>query len=429
MVDEPEAQPDAGPAGSNLRGSPGREASPPAGDPGHDTAVSPGGSASLRIGATVTGKVAAVHRDEALIDAGAKVDGELPLVAAAAESADVSPGQALTATVAGLDAETGAPRPSRSHVADAETWNRIEEAQRDAAPIEGLVREQVKGGLVLDVGVRAFMPASQVERGYVADLSPYVGQTLRARVLEFDRARGKVILSRRALLDEEARQRREQVWAQLEEGQIREGLVKGLTDFGAFIDLGGVDGLLHVSAMSWERVERPGDLLKIGDTLRVRVLRLDREKQKISLGLKQVEPDPWSVVAERYPVGATVEGRVMRLCSFGAFVQIQPGVDGLIHISQLSEQRVREPGEVVHEGDVVRATVLRVSPADRRISLSLRSAPTAPQRSVREGGAAPAPRSAETVTVGDMVGEVGALLQQEFRHREADADAGKASGA
>ncbi len=416
-MDESRLRPDQGPGAAPAAGSTDPEArqrDAPEGEGAPESAErdAPAVHRTVpRIGSTVSGTVLAVHRDEALIDVGAKVDGLLPLPTAGVP--DPVSGQVLTVTVVGFDSESGAPRLARRHAAADAAWQAVAEAERSGMPIEGTVREQVKGGLVLDVGVRAFMPASQVERGYVADLAPYVGQTLRVRVLEYDRGRAKVILSRRAVLEEEARQRREQVWSELEEGQIREGVVKGLTDFGAFIDLGGVDGLLHVSAMSWERVERPSDILSIGDPVRVRVVRLDREKQKISLGLKQVEPDPWAGAAERYPVGTVVQGRVMRLCSFGAFVQLQPGVDGLIHISQLSDQRVNDPGEVVREGDIVHTTVLRVSPAERRISLSLRGTAPLPARPAAAETAPAGPPSAP-VTLGDMVGEVGALLRQEF---------------
>jgi len=370
--------------------------------------------AALRLGTIVSGTVVAVSQTEALVDVGGKADGLLPAGEwSDPQGGDMHAGQTVTVAVTGFDRESGAPRLSQRRAADGEAWDRIEQAHRDRTAVEGPVREQVKGGLVLDIGLRAFMPASQVERGYVADLVPYVGQTLRAHVLELDRTRGKVILSRRALLEGEARQRREQVWAELEEGQIRDGVVKGLTDFGAFIDLGGVDGLLHVSAMSWQRVDRPADMVSIGDPLRVRILKLDRLKQKISLGLKQVEPDPWIDAAERYPVGAVVEGQVTRLCSFGAFVQLQAGLDGLIHISQMSAERVAEPGDVVHEGQAVAVTVLRVAPAERRISLSLRppSAAPAAQRPSRAGAGTPA-RRGDPVTVGEVVGNLGRLLQQ-----------------
>lgn len=418
-MDEPEARPDAGEGVAEPQGqSPevaGEQAQPE--EAGAAAAPSratrPGGGSGRRAREAVTGTVLAVHRDEVLMDVGAKADGVLALPEA--EAAGLSPGDRVQVRITGFDPETGAPRLARSSAPDPAVLQRIEDAQREGTALEGVVREQVKGGLVLDVGMRAFMPASQVERGYVADLAPYVGQTLRAKLLEFDRARNKVILSRRALLEEEARQRREAIWAELEEGQIREGVVKGLTDFGAFIDLGGVDGLLHVSAMSWDRVERPGDVVQVGQPIRVRVLRLDRERQKISLGLKQVDPDPWSTAPERYPVGSVVEGRVMRLCSFGAFVQLQPGLDGLIHLSQLSEERVREPGEVVQEGQTVRVRVLRVSPAERRISLSLREAPATEARETAAPGAvSAAPRPAETVTLADMVGDIGDRLKREF---------------
>jgi ribosomal protein S1 len=371
----------------------------------------------LRGGATVEGTVTAVAADHALVDVGAKSDGVLALSEAVlaegqALAQALAPGQKILVTVIGFDAGTGGPRLSQRRAAIAAAWRRVEQAHRDGAPIDAPVREVVKGGLVCDIGVRGFMPASQVERGPVADLSAYVGQTLQAKVLECDRTRNKAILSRRALLEADHRRRRDDLWTELAEGQIRRGVVKALADFGAFIDLGGVDGLLHVSAMSWGRVERPADLLAVGQSLDVKILRVDREHEKVSLGLKQVAPDPWSEAEARYPVGAVVQGKVMRLCPFGAFVQLEPGVDGLVHISQLADQRVRDPGEVVHEGEVVAVKVLRVAPEERRISLSLREAQSRGPAvgHGREPAAGGAARSGGA-TVGEVVGNLGALLE------------------
>jgi ribosomal protein S1 len=240
--------------------------------------------------------------------------------------------------------------------------------------LEGPVTEAVKGGLVVDLGLRAFLPASQVERGYVNDLGKYVGQTIRVKIIEMEKGKNRVILSRRQVLDLERDSAKTGFWSGAAEGQVREGTVKSLTEFGAFIDLGGVDGLLHISEMSYGRIKHPSQVLKDGEKVQVKILRLDREKEKISLGLKQVLPDPWENVADRYPEGSLVKGTVARLATFGAFIELEPGVDGLVHISQLADRRVNTPGEVVKVGDEVKAKVVGVNPEQRRISLSIREA-------------------------------------------------------
>ena len=368
-----------------------------------------------RPGAIVEGTVTAVDAEQALVDVGGKADGilsarEMLLAEGQLPNQALSPGQRVTVSVVGFDPEAGAPRLSQRRALVASAWRAVEQAHGSGHALSGEVREVVKGGLVLDLGVRAFLPASQVDRGPVGDLAPYVGQTLTVRVIEVDRGKNRLVVSRRALLDEERRQRQEAVWAEIAEGQVREGTVKALTDFGAFVDLGGVDGLLHISAMSWGRIGHPSELLAPGQGVRVMVLKVDREGQKVSLGLKQVAPDPWSLVAERYAVGALVKGRVARLSPFGAFVQLEPGVDGLVHISQLADRHVRDPREVVQEGQEITVKVLRVSPEERRISLSLREAqPAGP--APREAEPPPHPgRTQGEFTVGERLGGLGALL-------------------
>ncbi len=394
----------------------------PATAPGADTLPRMGGGepspsdeqalvvpARVRVGSVVDGTVVAVDADQLLVDIGGKSDGVVPLAEAVVPPgkalADVfSPGQRLPVTVVGYDAQEGTPRLSQRRAAEAAVWRRLESVFHSGEAIEATVAEAVKGGLVLDLGVRAFMPASHLERGHVADLAPYVGRVLPCRIIELDRARGKAIVSRKSLLEEEARQRKEHLWGALEEGQACQGVVKSLTDFGAFIDLGGVDGLLHVSAMAWGRVDHPSEVLAVGDPVTVKVLKLDRERGKISLGLKQLLPDPWLRALERYPVGSVVEGRVARLASFGAFVQLEPGVDGLVHVSQMADHHVRDPREVVSEGERVRARVIRVVPEEHRISLSLRELDP-----VQREDASPAHEGADAggaVTLRDVVGDL-----------------------
>ncbi len=374
----------------------------------------------LRPGQVVEGTVVQVAPDHLLVDVGQKSEGVVPAgemtLWPGQSPADVFfPGQSLRVVVLGVDDNEGQIRLSHRRYREREAWRRLEAAHRAGAEVEGPVREVVKGGLVVDLGLRAFMPASQVDNGHVPDLSVYLGQTLRARVIELDRANRRVILSRRQILESDLRQRREALWAELEPGQVRRGVVKSVTDFGAFVDLGGLDGLVHVSELSWRRVRHPSEVVRPGDEVEVKVLGLDREAGRISLGMKQTRPDPWEGVEERYQVGETFDGRVVRLVPFGAFVELEPGVEGLVHVSELADRRVSDPAEVVQEGDQVRVRVLKVSEGDRRISLSMRP-PRAGERGrsgeARSGaGRRPGRRVAASgdggrLTVGDVMGDV-----------------------
>lgn len=340
--------------------------------------------AALRVpkpGEIVTGQVVRVSEDSIMVDVGYKSEGIIPLnelshrPLRSAEEAGLKVGDTVQVMVLSVDAKgEGGLRISKRRADERLAWERIEEMFRNNEVVEAEVTEAVKGGLVVDLGLRAFLPASQVDRGYVADLSKFVGQKIRVKVIELDPHRGRVILSRKQVIEAEREARRKAFWETVEEGAVLEGTVKSLTDFGAFIDLGGVDGLLHISEMSYGRIKHPSQVLKEGETIKVKVLRLDREKGKVSLGLKQVLPDPWDSVAEKYPEGAIVEGTVARLATFGAFVELEPGVDGLIHISQMADRRINNPGEVVSVGQQVKVKVIGLDVRNRRISLSLRAA-------------------------------------------------------
>ncbi|MGE5589987.1 MAG: 30S ribosomal protein S1 [Bacillota bacterium] len=330
-------------------------------------------------GDVVTGKVVQVSPDSVMVDVGYKSEGIIPLNELShrpMQSADqvVSVGDEIKVYVVSVDGHEGGLKLSKRKADEQAAWGRVQESFEKGEVLEAEVVEVVKGGLVVDIGLRGFMPASQVERGYVADLGKYLGQKVRARIIEMDRHKNRVILSRKSVLEEERKAARERLWAELEEGQVREGTVKSLTDFGAFVDLGGVDGLVHVSELSYGRVKHPSEVLSEGQQVKVKVLRLDREKGKVSLGYKQTLPDPWQVAVEKYAEGSTVTGKVVRLTTFGAFVELEPGIDGLIHISQLADQHVNNPNEVVNPGQEVRVKVLSVKPEEKRISLSLREA-------------------------------------------------------
>ena len=353
----------------------------------------------LKEGEIVTGKVVRVETDSVMVDVGYKSEGIIPLNEMSHRRTDsveslVKVGDEIRVMVLGIDSHEGGLRLSKRRADEVGAWEKAKRWQEAGEIVEATVTEAVKGGLVVDLGLRAFLPASQVERGYVNDLSKYVGKTIRVKIIEMERQKNRVILSRRQVLDEDRERAKSDFWTGVEEGQVRQGVVKSLTDFGAFIDLGGIDGLLHVSEMSYGRIKHPNQVIKEGEPITVKVLRLDREKGKVSLGLKQVMPDPWENAAQKYQEGSLIEGTVARLATFGAFVELEPGVDGLIHISQLADFRVAKPDDVVKVGQKVQVRVTQVKPEERRISLSLRDvAHAAPETEATEHVTAPASTS------------------------------------
>ncbi|HEY8486775.1 MAG TPA: 30S ribosomal protein S1 [Limnochordales bacterium] len=372
------------------------------------------GMPSLAAGQLVRGRVLYVGHDEVLVDVGYKSDGRIPIHEIGLRSgqtpADVlKPGDEIDVYVLRVDENEGGVLLSKRR-ADAElTWRRLEEAREQGRVLEARVTERVKGGLLVDVGVRGFVPASHVGRGYVENLDQFVGQTLRLKVLEIDRARRNVVLSRREVLEQEYQEAKKRLFASLKEGQVVQGVVRRLTDFGAFVDLGGgVEGLLHVSEMAWSRVRHPSDVLKEGQTVKVMVLNVDREHERISLGLKQVLPNPWDTVAEQYRVGDVVQGEVTRLVDFGAFVRLETGVEGLVHISQLSDRHVTKPDEVVSPGQRVRVKILSIDPQARRIGLSLREA--AQPQELADAQQARMNADSPGVTIGELYANLGQML-------------------
>ncbi|HHY44201.1 MAG TPA: bifunctional 4-hydroxy-3-methylbut-2-enyl diphosphate reductase/30S ribosomal protein S1 [Firmicutes bacterium] len=341
---------------------------------------------SLEPGQIIKGRVVSVDDNGALVDVGAKSEGIIPASELNRKSAfgnvTLSPGDEIMVYVVSSDSAEGGLRLSKRRADEDLSWKKLEEAYREGTVIEAPVSQEVKGGLVVDVGLRGFVPASQVERGYVNDLSKYVGKTLRLKVLELDRSKNRVVLSQRVVLEEEHERLCKETWENIAEGQVRRGVVKGITDFGVFVDLGGVDGLLHISELAWGRVKHPSEVVREGEEIEVKVLRVDKEKGKISLGRKQVLPDPWLDVERKYPIGAVVTGEVTRTAPFGAFVQLEPGVEGLVHISEIAHHHIAKPEDAISPGDVVRVKVLRVRADERRISLSVKQA----DQIVVEGG-------------------------------------------
>ena len=369
----------------------------------------------LQPGDVVQGAVVQINDENVLVDVRYKSDGVIPLSELKLTSGQkpqevFTVGQEIPVYILSVDGRDGAVLASYRRALDEIAWDRLYVCHDDKKTVEAPVVEEVKGGLVLDIfGLRGFMPASHVDRGFVSDLSDYVGQDVRSRVIELDRNKNRIILSRKIVLDEEHEEKRGETWANLEEGQVRTGVVKGVTDFGAFVDLGGVDGLLHVSQMSWGRVDHPSDVVNVGQEIEVKVLRVDPDDDKISLGLKQLQSDPWENVDDKYTAGEVVEGRVMRIAPFGAFVELEPGVEGLVHISELADYHVGEPSEVVSEGEDVDVKVLRVQPDERRISLSLKEARRNQEQTRHE-------RRAGGLTLGDVFGD----LLTETRERLSD---------
>jgi small subunit ribosomal protein S1 len=321
-------------------------------------------------GGTLEGTVVSVTPDGAFVDIGRKTDGVLP----PDQAAGMEPGRKILVSIRGRDQE-GNYLLSTVKVETPRDWSGLEAAFADKRTIGGTVLEVVKGGLRVDVGVRAFMPASRSGARDQAELEKLVGQQIECRITKLDTATEDVVVDRRAVLEELERRSKEEAFGRLEEGMVVHGTVRTVTDFGAFLDIGGVDGLLHVSDMSYARHLKPSEMVKPGDDLEVKILKINPNTHKIALGLKQLAPDPWSQVGEKYPQGAKVRGRVSRVADFGAFVELEPGIEGLIHVSEMSWSRKQvRAADIVKSGDVVEAVVLNVNPTDKRIGLGLKQA-------------------------------------------------------
>lgn len=328
-------------------------------------------------GDIISGKVIQVSDNEVMVDVGGKSEGIIPLselslknIESPAEETSV--GDEIDVYVIKAENEEGNPILSKKRADRQMAWDSVEEAFNDQKVIEAEVISVVKGGILVDLGVRGFLPASLIDRGYVENLEQYVGQKLQVKVIELDKEKNKIILSRKVVLDEENEKLKAETWDTLEEGQTKKGIVRRLTDFGAFVDLGGVDGLLHVSELSWGRVGHPQDVLSVGDEVEVFILGIDKDKGKVSLGMKQLQENPWSKVEEKYTEGSIVSGKVVRMAPFGVFVELEPGVEGLVHISQISHEHIGTPDEAVSTDQEVNVKVLSVDKKEQRISLSIK---------------------------------------------------------
>ena len=319
------------------------------------------------------GTVIAVSAESVFLDIGFKTEGILPLTAFQSGEA-VKPGDKLTVSVKGRDPE-GYYELSRFKVEQPTDWSSLEKAFTDKATISGTVMAVVKGGLSVDVGVRAFMPASRTGTRDATEMEKLVGQEIRCRITKLDVTEEDVVVDRRAIAEEEERATKDRRYSELKEGETVNGTVRSLTDYGAFVDIGGVDALLHVGDIAWGRINKAADVLTVGQQIEARVLKIDTEKRRISVGTKQLQPHPWDSVPEKYKTGERVRGAVTRVTDFGAFVELEPGVEGLIHISEMSwAKKVRRPSDLVKPGETVEAVILGVNPAERRISLGLKQA-------------------------------------------------------
>ncbi len=328
-------------------------------------------------GDIVEGEVVRIDKDEVLVDIGYKSEGLIPSnelsIRKGADPKDiVELGQHMEALVLQKEDADGRLILSAKRAAFERAWKRIEESYSEQRTVEGPVIEVVKGGLIIDIGLRGFLPASLVDIRRVRNLDSFIGQRLECKVIELNRTRNNVVLSRRAVLEEERKEEREKILTSLQEGDVVEGTVSNLVDFGAFVDLEGIDGLIHISELSWNHVDHPSEVVEVGEDVKVKVLEVDRDRERISLGLKQTRKDPWQEVVESVEVGAQIQGRVTKLVSFGAFVEVAEGVEGLIHISELAEHHVETPDEIVRSGDEVDARIIDVDARRRRLSLSLR---------------------------------------------------------
>ncbi|MFN2480279.1 MAG: 30S ribosomal protein S1 [Pyrinomonadaceae bacterium] len=343
--------------------------------------------AQFQEGSVVRGTVVGVTDRGVMIDFGYKSEGMIP-AEEFTENGEltVKRGDEVEVLVKTMESQEGVPILSRADAVRMRAWDDLEKAYQDGTPVKGRIVERVKGGLRVDVdGVAAFLPGSQIDSRPVRNLDSFRNQEIEAKVIKLNRKRSNVVLSRKVLLEEQNSGVKEETLANLEEGIIVDGVIKNLTDYGAFVDLGGIDGLLHVTDMSWGRLQNPGDLLRVGENVQVKVLKFDRERERVSLGYKQLLPDPWESVAERFEIGSRVSGKIASVTDYGAFVELEPGIEGLVHVSEMSwSKRMKHPSKMVNVGDEVQAQVLGVDPKARRISLGIKQIQSNPWDTLRD---------------------------------------------
>jgi len=341
----------------------------------------------VEVGEVVHGTVIAIGPNSVTVDIGYKSEGEVPLVEFRQPDGTypVKVGDAIRVYFDGAEDEEGLVQLSKEKADQLVIWDDLQDAFNKESVVEGRIMQRVKGGLSVDIGVPAFLPGSQVDLRPVRNLDDLIGHRFKFKILKFNKKRGNIVLSRRVLLEKEREQLRQETLKHLEESAVLAGVVKNITDYGAFIDLGGVDGLLHITDMSWGRVGHPSEILSIGDNINVKVLRYDRERERVSLGLKQTKPDPWTMAGDKYPVGTKVNGRVVSLTDYGAFVELEEGIEGLIHISEMSwVKKIRHPSQILSVDDSVEAAVLNLDVDNQRISLGLKQTEPNPWRLLKQ---------------------------------------------
>lgn len=331
------------------------------------------GSAAT-VGEVVVGKVVSVQEDFVLVDINYKSEGLIPISEfRLVDGKTIEVGSEVEVYVDKIENENGMVVLSKDKADMLKAWNDISRAAENEEVIEGTVIAKVKGGLSVDIGVKAFLPGSQIDLRPVRNMDIYIGKTYKFKVIKFNKRRGNIVLSRRAILEAERESLRSQTLDSMAEGSVVKGMVKNITDYGAFIDLGGMDGLLHITDMSWGRVKHPSEMLNVGDELEVKVLKFDNAKERVSLGLKQMTDDPWEKIAQDYPAGKKLEGKIVNLADYGAFVELGEGIEGLIHVSEMSWiKRIKHPSDIVTVGDEVKVVVLELDAENRRISLGMK---------------------------------------------------------
>jgi len=342
---------------------------------------------SFKSGTVVRGRVLQIRSGVVMLDLGYKSDGIIPVEQFTEEELKaLQPGDELEVMLEAAEDANGNLLLSREKAKKLQVWEDLNKAYQTGAPVKGRVVMAIKGGLSVDIGgVEAFLPGSQIDTKPVHQLNKMVGQVLDMKIIKMNSGRGNIVLSRRVLLEHHLNAKKEETLASLAEGQVVTGTIKNVTEYGAFVDLGGIDGLLHITDMSWGRISHPSEICKVGDKIDVVILKYDREKQKVSLGIKQKTQDPWSAVAEKYPVGSRTRGKVVSLTDYGAFIELEHGVEGLVHVSEMSwTQKVKHPSKVVSIGDVIEAQVLSLDPAGKRISLGMKQIEANPWHTIAD---------------------------------------------
>ncbi len=326
-------------------------------------------------GEVVQGKIIQIDKEFVLVDIGYKSEGQVPIEEFMGPDGTIKAavGDTIDIMVERWEDEDGAVRLSKNKASRIKVWDDIQKAYEEDIVVRGVITNRVKGGLSVDIGIPAFLPGSQVDLRPMRDLDQMVGKTFDFKVLKYNRKRSNIVLSRRVILEKEREAKRAETLATIHEGKVMDGVVKNITEYGVFVDLGGIDGLLHITDMSWGRVNYPSEMFSVGDTITVKVLNLDLERERVSLGLKQLVPDPWTAAGEKYLTGSHVAGKVVSLTDYGAFVELEKGVEGLIHVSEMSwTRKIRHPSKVVSVGETVEAVVLNISVENRRISLGMK---------------------------------------------------------